>query len=150
MKAPGVRGKAHSLLLCISSGGVIFHQLYEGAVTAQRFTDFLCQLPKGCTLVLDNAKIHHATNVLKKQNLPTVCEVAAQQAITMRYLPAYAPKLNPVEMCFNTIRTYVRREQPRTARQLHSCIDSAVSTLRKEVCCDTIKKVFQLPLTQLW
>ena len=46
VKAPGVRGKAHSLLLCISSAGIMFHKLYEGAVTAQRFTEFLSQLPR--------------------------------------------------------------------------------------------------------
>lgn len=94
VKAPGVRGKAHSLLMCISSAGVVFHRLYEGA--AQRFTEFLSQLPRGSTLVLDNAKSYHATNVLKRQKLPTVREVASEHGITMRYLPAYAPKLNPV------------------------------------------------------
>ena len=144
VKRPGIRGKAHSLLLCISTAGVVFFRLYEGAVTAQRFIEFLHQLPQGSTLVLDNAKIHHATNVLKRQNLPTVREVAAQQTITMRYLPAYAPKLNPVELCFNTIRTYVNRERPRTATQLHSCIESAVLTLNARVCQATIAKVYQL------
>ena len=142
-------GLSDYAVLCISKGGVIFHQLYEGAVTALRLAEFLCQLPQESTLMLDNAKIHHATNVLKRQNLPTVREVAAQQAITMCYLPAYAPKLNLVELCFNTIRTYVRSKQPRTARQLHSCVDSAVNTLRTEVCRGTIKKVIQLSPTQL-
>ena len=56
VKAPGVRGKAHSLLLCISSAGVVFHRLYEGAVTAQRFTEFLSQLPQGPALIIAELK----------------------------------------------------------------------------------------------
>lgn len=142
--APAIRGKAHSLLLCINTAGVVFWTLYQGAVTAKRFIEFLSELPRGATLVLDNAKIHHATNVLRKQGLPTVPEVAARQRITMSYLPAYAPKLNPVELCFNTIKTYVRREQPRTAVQLHACVEAAVLTLTPRVCNATITKVFEL------
>ena len=108
--APAVRSKRHSLLLCINTAGVVFWRLYEGSVTGELFTEFLAQLPQHSTLVLDNAKIHRATNVLKKQGLPTVKEVAARQNLTMHYLPAYAPLLNPVELCFNTIKTYVKRD----------------------------------------
>ena len=144
VKAPAIRGKAHSLLLCINSAGVVFWQLYLGAVTAKRFIEFLGQLPRGSTIVLDNAKIHHAPYVLRKQGLPTVPEVAARHSITMSYLPAYAPKLNPVELCFNTIKTFVRREQPRTAGQLHACVEAAVLTLTPRVCSATITKVFEL------
>lgn len=141
---PGVRGKAHSLLLCISPDGVVFWQLYQGAVTAQRFIGFMLELPKETTLVLDNAKIHHATNVLKALDLPTVPDMANFQDITMKYLPAYAPQLNPVELCFNIIKTFVKRERPRTALQLHASVEAAVLTLTPEVCRATWAKVFQV------
>lgn len=66
IKRPGIRGRAHSLLLAISTDGVAQWQLYEGAVNAVRFSEFLQQLPSHSQLVLDNAVIHRATNVLKK------------------------------------------------------------------------------------
>ncbi len=110
IKRPGIRGHAHSLLLAISTGGVVRWQLYEGAVNAVRFSEFLQDLPCYSQLVLDNAVIHRATNVLRRQGLPTVAEVAESRQIVLQYLPPYAPVLNPVELCFNSIRTYINRE----------------------------------------
>jgi len=71
------------------SWGVTKWQLYEGAVNAVRFSEFLQQLPSHSQLVLDNAVIHRATNVLKKQSLPTVSEVAETKHISLQYLPPY-------------------------------------------------------------
>lgn len=141
---PGIRGKRHSLLLCISSAGVVRWQLYEGSVTAERFIDFLDHLPQDSHLVLDNAAIHKATNVLRRIGRPTVSEVANAKNITLKYLPPYAPKLNPTELCFNTIRTHVCRTEPRNAAQLHACVGEALQTLTSAVCDRTVKKVFEL------
>ena len=85
IKRPGIRGRAHSLLLCVSSNGVVQWQLNEGAVNALRFSEFLAHLRKHSKLVLDNAVIHHATSILAKQGLPTVPEVA--QSWQIRQIP---------------------------------------------------------------
>ena len=139
---PGNRGRAHSLLLCISTSGVLTYELYEGAVTAKRFSEFLQRVPHNSRLVLDNAQIHHATNVLRRQGLPTIPELAASRQIEMAYLPPYAPLLNPVELMFNTIRTFIRREAPRDVSTLHSTIQLAVAQLSPGVCAATVQKVW--------
>ena len=141
---PGIRGKAHSLLLSISTAGVVQWKLYEGAVDAVRFSEFLTELPSHSTLVLDNARIHHASNVLLKKRLPTVATIASQKDITLSYLPPYAPQLNPVELCFNMIRTRITRQAPRDAEELALCIDAAVKTLNPLICQRTMNKVFKL------
>ena len=143
---PGNRGRAHSLLLCISIDGVVKWQLYDGAVNAIRFAEFLAQLPHGSKVILDNAVIHRATNILARQGLATVPEVANLRQIRLAYLPPYAPQLNPVELCFNTIRTQVNRTCPRTRDQLVLSITNAVSTLSQDVCKHTIRKVLPLPI----
>ena len=142
VKRPGIRGKAHSLLLCISSTGVFFWELYEGAVTAVRFSELLNRLPHGGRVVLDNAQIHRATNVLKRQQLPTIPDIARSRQLTMAYLPPYAPLLNPVELCFNAVRTHVRRDAPRDAVSLRSSVERAISHLTPSVCASTIGKVW--------
>ena len=142
VKRPGIRGQAHSLLLCISPQGVVKWQLYQGAVRAPAFREFLLELPNDSTLVLDNCRIHHATNVLTRQGLPTVPQTAADKNITLTYLPPYAPKLNPVELCFNAIRIYIGRERPRTQEQLAACISEAVNGLSPSICDRTINKVW--------
>ena len=141
---PGTRGKAHSLLLCISSAGVLSHTFVEGAITARLFADFLTRVPHDAQVVLDNARIHHATNVLRRQGLPTVPEVAARRGLTMSYLPPYAPKANPVELCFNTIKSHVKREQPRNANSLAKCVDAAIQRLTPQICASTMRKVWEV------
>ena len=144
IKCPGIRGQMHSLLLAISTSGVVKWQLYDGAVNAARFSQFLQALPCHSRLVLDNAVIHRATNVLRRQGLPTVPEVADARQISLHYLPPYAPVLNPVELCFNSIRTYINREHPRTKAELMYHIEGAVNTLTRAVCEKTMRKVWRL------
>lgn len=145
VKRKAIRGTMHSLLLCISSSGVVKYQLYEKAVNAVRFSEFLRELPMDSTVVLDNAQIHRATNVLRRQGLQTVPEVASQRRINLRYLPPYAPQLNPVELCFNTIRGFISRQQPSDAEQLKGMIDAAIAqSLSPAVCDRTVRKVFCL------
>lgn len=107
-------------------------------MNAIRFSEFLQELPCQSRLVLDNAVIHRATNVLSRQGLPTVPQIAESKQITLQYLPPYAPVLNPVELCFNTIRTYINRERP----LLIDYTEGAVGTLSQVVCDKTIRKVW--------
>ena len=144
VQRPGARGQAHSLLLCISSAGVLSHTFVEGAITARLFADFLSRVPPDLQVVLDNAGIHHATTVLRRQGLSTVPEVAASRGLTMSYLPPYAPKANLVELCFNTIRSCVKREQPRDADSLAECVDAAIQRLTPQVCASTMHKVWEV------
>ncbi|CAI2184389.1 814_t:CDS:1 [Funneliformis geosporum] len=58
-------------------------------------------------LLLDNSKIHYTTKELRKLGL-SIKELAIQKNITLVYLPAYAPMMNPTELCINFIKGYVR------------------------------------------
>ena len=127
VKRRATHRKAHRLLLCISVTGVVKCQIYDGSITAEDFIDFLQALPSRSTLVLDNCQIHKATDVLTRQNLPTVAEAAAANNIELNYLPPYTPKLNPVEL-----QHYQNPHQPRAAQRLGSLlhtIEQAVNSL---------------------
>ncbi|KAM0678808.1 hypothetical protein BDAP_000593 [Binucleata daphniae] len=55
------------------------------------------------TFIMDNAKIHHAT-----QFKPWV----QANNISIRYLPAYSPQLNPIEEFFSCLKSrYTNRNQ---------------------------------------
>ena len=125
---PAIRGKMMSLLLAVSTQGVVAWSLDYGGVKAVRFSQFLRKHPRGTSLILDNAAIHRATNVLTRQGLPTVRTVAESGAIDLRYLPPYSPLLNPVELCFNTIRTFVNAKAPGNVDQLRACVSRARHT----------------------
>ena len=68
--------------------------------------------------MLDNARIHHATQSLTSKGLPTVAELAEVKSIKMRYAPPYAPHLNTVKHCFDTIRHLPRSQQAWTEGEL--------------------------------
>lgn len=55
-----------------------------------------------------------ASKCLVEKGLPTIAEVAASKSIALGYIPPYAPHLNPVEFCFNTVRLLLRRARPWT------------------------------------
>ena len=40
----------------------------------------------------------------------------------MTYLPPYSPQLNPVEMCFNVVRSHVKRIRPKSLCDLKAAI----------------------------
>lgn len=134
VKKPGSRGKMHSLILATSPDGVIEWHLMQGSVNSPRFHSFLSGLTNDTNVVLDNATTHKATHSLRKQNLSTIPDVADSKHLNMIYLPPYSPQLNPVELCFNSIRTSVNGCAPRTLESLRSSIQTAVETLTPSVC----------------
>ena len=112
IRRPMVRGTRFSLLLCICPSGVVDYTLVEGSVNSSIFTLFVGNLRRGLTLLLDNVSTHRATKSLWKKRLPSVRESAESRSITLKFTPPYAPHLNPVEFCFNTVRSYINRKQP--------------------------------------
>ena len=82
--------------------------------------------------------------MLRKLELPTVPEVATSRQINMDYLPPYAPKANPGELCFNVLRTHIGRERPRNSNALRECIATALQALTPQVCAATMRKVWQV------
>lgn len=137
---PGRRGIRHSLL-CISNKKVIKYVLYEGSVTALRFKDFVKELPKNKILVMDNASIHKATNNLINKGFKSIKETCDSNKIGLLYLPPYKPQLNPVELCFNTIRTFVNKVRPRTSDELINSINTSINLLNNH-CSKIVSKIF--------
>jgi len=58
-------------------------------------------------LVLDSAALHKgATDTCR-----IVYDLCSAKGITIRFLPAYSPELNPVELCWAQIKRYVRESR---------------------------------------
>ncbi len=123
---PGRRGTRFSFILSISKKAVLQHDLIAGSFKSASFQKHVSSLPNH-TLILDNASIHKGNYFVGKK---------------MMYLPPYSPQLNPVEMCFNVIRSHVNRVRPRTLCVLKAAIDTGLSSL-SEV---TLTKMFQKTL----
>ena len=81
-------------------------------------------------LLLDNAKIHHAIKVLLKENRLPIVDLFNQMNIEPLYLVPYTPQLNPVELCFNFIRSHVEKCQARSEEKLKLAIEEAIALLQ--------------------
>ena len=95
-------------------------------------------------LLLDNARIHHATKSCRKLKLSTIAELAKKKKIEPIYLPGYSPKLNPVEKCFSVIKSYYRQQRPRTERKLRRVIKEEIAKLQRQDLTKTFKSCFSL------
>lgn len=115
---PNRRTVSRMLTLCISPEGILHRDLRASAINGEVFGKFLSRLPDGLTLMLDSSPVHHASKSLPRNGLPTIAEVAESKNITLKYIPSYAPHLNPVEYTFNLVRNLLRRRQAWTEKRL--------------------------------
>jgi len=103
----------------------------SGGVNASDFKGFLFELaekiPKKSIIILDNAAIHHAEEV--KDAYKTLKQV---YGIDVMFLPPYSPFLNPIELCFNTIRTRIAKEELPAVSAFRDVIEEAFASVSKE------------------
>ena len=145
VKRPGKRGSNYTLTLCVRNvkqQAVISYKLIKGGTKSKDFHEFLSNLKFITHLLLDNARIHHATKTCKKLKLSTITELAKKKNIELKYLPSYSPKLNPVEKCFSVIKTYYRKQRPRTEEELRKVIEEALAELQKHDLTKYFKNCF--------
>lgn len=136
---PGNKGLNHTLILCVQivkEKAVVSYELIESGLKTQSFYNFLINLrlppDKDCYLMMDNLPVHRARQSCLDLGLLPIKELLkARRAITL-YLPAYTPQLNPVELCFNFIRNYIEKHQPRTFEELSIILSQAMENLNQK------------------
>ena len=118
----GYRVRNLNIILAISPGaGVVYQEVHMGTVNAHVFAHFLDNLDdvvgedQDTTVIMDNAPVHnHATMTH-----------ANHQFLK---LPPYSPMLNPIEMAFSTLKSYIKQDL--NSRMTDEILDRAVSRLR--------------------
>ena len=127
------KGKRVSLIAALSNSGISHYELLnligeKKGTNANDFRLFILNLvkkiPFGSVLILDNAKIHHATQV---QDLWDMIKKAYE--IEVIYLPPYSPFLNPIELAFNDIKIGVKSSQFYTKEELIQIIHNQISQI---------------------
>src|ERR671929_267401 len=102
-----VKRVTRSMIAAVSNRGLVRFMLYEGALNADRFIDFLRRLIKDAgrkvVLVVDNLKVHKAGKV-------TAWVESHEHEIELFYLPSYAPDHNPSEYLNNDLKQQLRQQ----------------------------------------
>ena len=106
-----------TLNMLVSVNGPEYYNLIDGATNTAEFLNFFQEaanatsnttphpvLEIGDTIVMDNLAVHHfdGGEILE--------DFLADMGIELIYTPVYSPDLNPIEMCFNKIKTLLNND----------------------------------------
>ncbi len=92
-----------SLISIISNKKIVCKKIYDGSLTAEKYLEFLKENRnkiKNKTIIQDNVRLHHAKivkNYIDNNN------------INFKFIVAYTPQLNPIEMMFSQVKNNFRK-----------------------------------------
>lgn len=92
--------------------------------------DLLPNLEQGSILVLDNWTVHHGSDIKK---------LVDSYACQLRYLPAYSPDFNPIELVFSKIKAFVKALRPKETPTLIKAFEDALFFVK----ADDVKNSFR-------
>jgi transposase len=79
-------------------------------------------LKRGDIVMMDNLLVHKT---------PGVRDAIEGAGATLEYLPPYSPDLNPIEMAFSKLKTWLRKLARRSVATLSRAIGAFVPTITK-------------------
>jgi transposase len=112
-------GTKYSILPALSLDGILHLKVLENAITGNDFLHFIqgllpqmneWPLPRS-VLVIDNASIHKVAGIR---------EMVEERGARLLYLPAYSPDLNPIELAFSSIKSWLRKNRDRVNQELEA------------------------------
>ena len=119
-----------NMISALSNRGALAFQVFEGRFVTATFIDFLHRLVKHgkgrkIALIVDGHPVHKAALVKRW--------IAEQKgAITLYFLPGYAPELNPDELLNHDLKLGLAKRRPRNRAELKSAVRSHLHKRQKQ------------------
>jgi transposase len=120
--APHGHWNTTTLVAAITGDSAIAPLVLDGPMTTAAFEAYIEQvlipaLPTDSIVVMDNLSAHKSSRVAA---LLHAC------GMQLRYLPPYSPDLNPIELMWSKVKSYLRTAQARTQEELWDAIATAL------------------------
>lgn len=120
--APCGRWQATTMIGSVRQDGSTACMTIEGAINAEVFRIYvrdvlLPTLKAGDILVMDNLSSHKDKEALA---------ILREAGVTVRFLPAYSPDYNPIEMMWSKVKALLRKAEARTNETLLRAIGNAL------------------------
>ena len=111
-----------SLIGAIDQSGIVASFAVRGATDTAAMLVFLTEillpvLRPGDCVVWDNLAVHKTS---------VVQALFERAKVELLFLPPYSPDLNPIEMCWSKVKTYLRAAAARTYEKLSEAIGAAI------------------------
>ena len=124
---PDIRFERTTVLSSIRASAEMVPLIFEGALDGELFGKYVAQclapsLKPGDIVIMDNLSSHKVEGVIE----PIIAAGA-----TVRYLPPYSPDLNPIELMWSKIKTYLRKLKARTKETLEQALAEALGHIKQ-------------------
>lgn len=124
--------KTLTFVAALRIDGLTAPTVIDGAMNGPSFIAYVEQvlapaLRKGDIVFMDNLSTH------KIDGVRGAIEAADAE---LRYLPAYSPDLNPIEMAFSKLKTALRKGAARTVKALMKLIGKLIKTFAPDECAN--------------
>ena len=121
-----------TLIAALRVGGLTAPYIVDGAMDGAAFMAYIVHvlvptLLKGDIVFMDNLRTHKINGVR---------ETIAAAGAAVRYLPAYSPDLNPIEMAFSKLKAALRKGAKRTVKDLWRLIGRLVKSFVPAECAN--------------
>lgn len=126
--APCGRWRSTTMIGAVRQDGSTACMTVEGAVNADIFRSYVREvlLPTmraGDILVMDNLSTHKDQESL---------DLLKNAGVTVRFLPAYSPDYNPIELMWSKVKAYLRKVEARCNESLLLAIGDALSKVTQK------------------
>jgi len=122
---PDVRFDRVSVLSSIRLDGTLVPLTFKGTLNGKLFLSYVTEcltptLKAGDIVIMDNASPHKVKGVT---------EAIEQRGAFVLYLPTYSPDLNPIELMWSKIKSYLRKVKARTIDSLYDALKDAFNLI---------------------
>lgn len=126
--APCGRWRSTTMIGAVRQDGSTACMTVEGAVNAQIFRCFvreilLPSMKAGDILVMDNLSAHKDRESL---------ELLKNAGVSVRFLPAYSPDYNPIELMWSKVKALLRKAEARCNDTLLQAIGDALENVTQK------------------
>jgi transposase len=131
-RAPVPHGhwKTTTFVGALRTCGMTAPMVLDGAMHGGAFLAYVEQvlvptLRPGDIVVMDNLPAHKPA---------TVRQAIERVGAELRFLPAYSPDFNPIEMAFAKLKAFLKKHAPRTVNELWDTIARGIDTFTSVEC----------------
>ena len=129
-RVPHGHWKTTTFLGALRHDGMTAPCVFDGPINGEKFLAWVEQflvptLRQGDVVVMDNLSSHKVKGVR---------EAIKAVGATVRYLPAYSPDLNPIELFFAKLKSLLRKANARTLEDLTEAIANALASFTSKEC----------------